>query len=380
MVDDDFHAGVEKILEHDGPFSCIASSIGLDPAFDFQNSNLRGVDFSYSDLRGYNFYGSDLSDALGIDVVVDDTTNFEESTLTGSIFEKRVNVEELFRKKRKVNRVYEILKAGDPYIISNWIADRDKGLAKRLTKDISDEDALLMCQKLLTDEIDLTKRTTLFYHLRKTTKDSAELRSVVSDFLAFHLDNVQVVRSFVKVAGDLFAGDRFISNAILSLCQHNDPTVRTVAFIAISGTETFIRHADRISALFLAPKNEVIRKQILAETATSLSFRHVLSINEAGDTRDVDLSSVLDFPDLLKRNSVRSVLHGQRHRRVGLGIREVFQRQQEVLAVAPFFSKMIKAQQVKWLETAIGRVQGTDDSLSQKIDSIVNNAYKGRFR
>ena len=368
LLTDDFHDGIDRILKFEGCFSDMVYALGLDPKFDFRDSNLRNVDFSYADLRGFNFTGSDLSNTTGMDVLLDSTTIFTGATLVGSIFEKRVQEDKLLASNKKAGQIYKLLKA--------WISDRNEGLAKRYRHAVTEQEAVVLCKKLITDKIDLTKRTTLFYHLRKLTADSGELRSVVSDFLAFHLDDPQVVRTFVKVTGDLFSNDDYIAGTILKLCQHQSADVRTVAFSAVSKTDLFVERYKEVEVLFSSKTNELIRKNLLLQTALRLGRSNVLAINTAGENRLVDYEHILDQHEFFDEDVCNRIRIGQSARKSQQSIREIIQRQQEVLAAAPVFSKILEIKEAPWLQAARRRSRGEYNSLIRELETKINNAYR----
>lgn len=63
-------------------FDMLARLAGLDPAQDFQHSNLRMVDFRGADLRGFNFTGSDLRFSTKDGrTIIDETTVFDDAEI-----------------------------------------------------------------------------------------------------------------------------------------------------------------------------------------------------------------------------------------------------------------------------------------------------------
>jgi Pentapeptide repeats (8 copies) len=70
----------------DQNFAAQVKYLGLEPATDFQHSDLSLVDFSNCDLRGYNFTGSNLRGCFGINVLWDASTNLTDVDADGSLF------------------------------------------------------------------------------------------------------------------------------------------------------------------------------------------------------------------------------------------------------------------------------------------------------
>ncbi|WP_341234925.1 pentapeptide repeat-containing protein [uncultured Sulfitobacter sp.] len=374
--DKEVRSALQKITSLDEDFAAIADAIGLEKEHDFQQSNLRKVDFSYSDLRGFNFAGADLTHSYGVDILIDETTTFVGATLAGSVFEKRVKEKNFFRSHGKAARLYELLKSGDTYDVSQWISSRSGYLGAMQLKDLSEDDAAVLCQKLITDEIDLTKRTTLFYHLKDFTHSKHELYSIVSDFVAFHLDNPSVIRSFVKVAGDLLSKDPFVAKTILKLCTHRDDSVRGVAFSAVSHTPLFVRNFQGVCKLFFGEQNKHIRKKFILETAAKLSNPHVLSVNIVGESRNADTEHVLDFDEMLKEAGITKVRDSQKHRLSQQSSREILERQQEVLVVTPVIGKILELQGVEWLDDAKTRSNAQYDDFYQYLATKIDHGFK----
>jgi uncharacterized protein YjbI with pentapeptide repeats len=69
----------------------------LDLKLDFQGVDLSYVNFSDCDLRNYDFTGADLRGAFGINIVVDETTNFKDANVDSSCFAHRVKNLRVFR-------------------------------------------------------------------------------------------------------------------------------------------------------------------------------------------------------------------------------------------------------------------------------------------
>ncbi|WP_340264022.1 pentapeptide repeat-containing protein [Sulfitobacter pontiacus] len=374
--DKEVRGALQKITSLDEDFATIADAIGLEKEHDFQQSNLRKVDFSYSDLRGFNFAGADLTQSYGLDILIDETTTFVGATLAGSVFEKQVREQDFFRSHGKAARLYEMLKSGDTYDVSQWISSRSGYLGTMQLKDLSEDDAAVLCQKLITDEIDLTKRTTLFYHLKDFTHSQRELYSIVSDFVAFHLDNPSVIRSFVKVAGDLLSKDPFVAKTILKLCTHRDDSVREVAFSAVSYTPLFVRNFEGVCKLFFADQNRHIRKKFILETAAKLSNSHVLSVNTVGENRNADPENVLDFDEMLRERGIIKVHASQKHRQSQQSSREILERQQEVLVVTPVIGKILERRGVEWVDDAKSRSSARYDDFYRYLATKIDNGFK----
>lgn len=374
--DKEVRSALQKITSLNDDFAKISTAIGLEKEFDFQQGNLRKVDFSYADLRGFNFAGADLSYSYGLDILVDETTNFAGAELTGSVFAKSVREKEFFRSNKSATRIYELLKKGDTYDVSQWISSRSGYLGNRQLKDLSEDDAALICQKLVTDEIDLTKRTTLFYHLRDFTHSQAELQSIVSDFVAFHLDSPSVIRSFVKVAGDLLSREPIVARTILRLCTHRDESVREVAFSAVSNTTLFVRNFEDVCALFFSGRNVGIRKKLILETAIRLGNAHILSVNTAGEARNVVAQDVCDFDDMLNQDRIFEVRASQKNRSSQQSSNDILERQQEVLALSPVISKILERRNVGWLDRARARSDGRYEDFYRFLANKIDHAYR----
>jgi hypothetical protein len=369
-------AALKQILSGDDDFASIANNLNLDKSADFRNSNLSRVDFSYADLRGFDFTGSDLRRSYGLDIEVDETTTFDRCDLAGSIFEKYVGERTFFESTPDASRLYHLLKSGDTYEVSDWIASRSGHLGGAQLKGLDEKSASILCQKLIVDEVDLTKRTTLFYNLRRFTNSEDDMRRVVADFVAFHLNDSSVIRAFIKVAANILSKDEFVAKTLLMLCGHRDERVREAAFGAISTTGLFIRNFRSIYQLFLLDKNTAIRKSYLLETASQLSKDHVLSINTEGKSSEIEASSVLDFGDLLTHESNFLVRASQSKRASQQSSREIMERQQEVLAVAPVFSKILKVQNVNWMDAAQSRTQKRYDDLYRHIAAKIDHGFR----
>jgi len=367
---------LQHIVSSVSDFATTAKNAGLDPSYDFQNSNLTKVDFSYSDLRGFNFSGSDLSYSYGIDILLDDTTTFTGASLLASPFKTVEDERLLFSSSTKIPKIYAMLKSGDPYDVSNWIASRSGSLGKNHLKNLDDSQAAILCRKLVTDNIDLTKRTTLFYHIKDFASSEQEVRSVVADFLAFHLDNPAVVRGFIRVAGDLLSQHPFVAKTILMLCEHRDPSIREIAFNAICSTSVFHKHFGKIREAYFRPENTDLRKREIFEVAWKMGRSHVLAINTEGRHDDISPDNILDYEDIVLEAKVRQVQASQARRNRWQNDTEIVHRQQEVLVSCPLLGKILERRGVNWLDRAKLRASGRFENLHDYLASKIDHGFK----
>ncbi|MCG7572394.1 pentapeptide repeat-containing protein [Phaeobacter sp. CNT1-3] len=365
-----------KLEEADLPFSELVELLGMQKENDFQNSSLTNVDFSNADLRGFNFKGADLRNAHGIDVQIDQTTNLTGALVEGSIFQSLTEERALFEDNASATVVYEALKHGDPYDVSGWISSNGEQLLSKKFKNITKQQSAILCKKLIVDDIDLTKRTTLFYHLDKFTRSNSDLRMVVKNFVAFHLDNPSVIRSFVSVAAQVLSKDEFVSRTILSLCGHKNVDVKEAAFMAIEKTPLFACNIRHICNLFFSQHNAPVRKQIILKTAIKLGGTYVLSVNAEGKTSNLDSTQVLDYHELLNEEIFLKVRASQGKRQNILSNREIELRQKEILANAPVFSTILARQGTDWLQTAIERSQIRKRESQKQLNSKIRNSLR----
>jgi hypothetical protein len=65
------------------------------------------------------------------------------------------------------------------------------------------------------------------------------------------LGDPNIIRSFVRVAGDVLSQDEFVAKTIFSLCGHQNVDVKEAAFSAITKTPLIKRNFRQIRNLFL---------------------------------------------------------------------------------------------------------------------------------
>lgn len=282
-------------------FPQLVQHLGLDPKNDFVFSNLREVDFTASDLRGFDFTGADLRCSYGTDIQIDDTTVLTNADVTGSCFATYKRERDLFASTPGVERMYETLKSGDPYEVSEWIHSCFGGGAKKskILRETKGETAAVLCQKLLTDDIDLTKRTDLIHHLRSITGSKDGLRELLLDIFARHLGNAAVLNKFVVIAGDLYKNDPVISQAFLTLTTARDQGVREIAFRMLSRSRSFAKNLPQLRSRFLSHENLSMRQSLLRSAAIKLGRQAVSAVNLSAKRSDVPLDQILDYNELL---------------------------------------------------------------------------------
>lgn len=299
---EDIEAAFEIVAATSGEFSEACAALRLDPAQDFRFSDLRDADFSMADLRGFDFRGADLRGSYGTNVNFDSSTNFEGADLQGSCFASYYREFVLFKNNPMAARMYRTLLEGDPFEISGWLHDRYRNQRERhsILKKADRETAAILCQKLLADDIDLTKRTDLFYFLRSIASSRTELRELMLSIFARQSENTSLIEKFTTIASSLHGNDPDVRSFIIQLCAAKSPRVRLSAFKASANTGIFMQNFEQMKELFLAQENAGLRKQLILEAAISLGRNHVAAVNRAALLSDVDGKDVLDLSDFFE--------------------------------------------------------------------------------
>ncbi len=284
LVDMEIDSILEKLSNQESSFSNLVRVLKLDSVHDFRYSKLSGVDFSQSDLRGYDFRGADLQDSFGLNVVFDDTTNFDGADVSGSCFASFVREREILRRNPSALRIYDFLRNGDALDVSSWIHSRHGGGRDTFSglEKVDSETASILCRKLLFDDIDITKRTDLLYRLKYICGSSFEVRELLLDVLARHIDNISVVYKVLSLAAKEFRGDFTVFQVMLGLSQDTREQVRKIAFIALSRGKFFNQYFDEIYSSFMAPVNKDIRVGLIRVAAQNLGRSHLEVINSYG--------------------------------------------------------------------------------------------------
>ncbi|WGT48901.1 pentapeptide repeat-containing protein [Thioclava nitratireducens] len=291
----------EKAIGSAYRFADLVTTLDLDKSSDFISSNLREVDFSYADLRNFNFTGADLTGSYGVQILIDDTTILKNADVRDSCFATYKRERDLFTKNNRARLAYDALKFGDTYEVSSWVHTRlsDESFKNPLLKDISRDAAIILCQKLLTDEIDLTKRTDLFLNLDNIVRSNSEVRELLLGIMARQIENLPVMRKFIKIAARRYSQDPLIGRALNLLSKAENKNLRETLFTNISGTRFFYQNFPTLRSEFLREENLLIRQQILKSAALSLSRSHLSAINMDASLSDVFTSDILDVGDLL---------------------------------------------------------------------------------
>lgn len=300
---------IETIVDTSGDFSLLVKVLSLDKTSDFRFSNLNGVDFSNADLRGFNFKGADLRNSFGIDVKIDDTTILDNADLRGSCFAALYREMELFRTNPKASQMYNTLQQGSPFEVSSWIhAKYGHGKSQSsILKNADAETASILCQRLMMDDIDLTKRSDLFHYLRNITGNERKLRELILRILATHINNLSVAKKFITIAGQLYSRDPVVAKAIKMLTQAQNEKIREAAFLTLERTKFALEHLIPLQETFLAANNTGIRKRALRRAAINLGRKHLSAINLKALNENVDLEEILDVEQLMDSTTVEQI-------------------------------------------------------------------------
>ncbi len=384
----------EAVASTTGDFGHLVTLLRLDRSQDFVFSNLREVDFSNADLRGFNFTGADLRDCYGTDVIFDDTTILEKADVQGSCFATYKRERELFLSKSDASTMYETLRAGDPYEVSGWIHSRfSDGLDRHpILRKADDDTAAILCQKLLTDEIDLTKRADLFYHLRGITSSPNSLRELLLDVLARHVRNIPVMQKFITIAGGMYSGDRFVGQALFTLTKAQNERIRETAFVTLSRTNFSLANFAQFRSSFMDDNNREIRQRLLMTSAISFDRRSLSVINLNASLSDVPPDNILDYNDLLDEGLAAQIatttrqrarenerrLKGERpsdaNAEVKISVQDVqmvIKRQEEVLCATPVIKLLFAADQPERFQKARARLVSKTVDQNRKVEGRI---------
>jgi uncharacterized protein YjbI with pentapeptide repeats len=381
----------DLVADTTGDFSQLVQLLQLDKSCDFVFSNLSEVDFSNADLRGFNFTGADLRNSYGVDVLIDDTTNLEGADVQGSCFATYKRERELFQKKHDAGAMYEALRSGNPYEFSHWVHARFTG--KRDThpvlRKMDNDTATILCQKLIADEIDLTKRTDLFYNIRNITGSSSEMRELILYLLARHASNTSVINRFLKIAGSAYSNDKIVAQAILTLTNAIDEHVRETAFITISRTNFFLSHFQKIRSAFMLAENKNVRRRLLNAAAIEQGRPSQRAISLRALSQDVPLDEILDYSELLNEEIAGQIAAATMKREwdaarlIGDGkttssdfpagssanyLRFVLEKQEEVLCATPVIKIFFALDHPERFKRARARLTRNKSQLEQFLE------------
>lgn len=363
LVDDllassNFRTKIEKVEACEANFSLLTSTLGLDKTKDFRFSNLRNIDITDTDLRGFDFTGSDLRGAFGSSFIVDDSTILVNAQLAGSIFEAIEKERRLFQTVPTSRRLYDALVSGDPYSTSDWIFNKySDGLPRKYWDGIQKEHAKILCQKLLTEDIDITKRTNLLIMLREFCESPDELLSILMNMFSRHSEDASVVLPFLSAATRLFREDISLIQIITPLCTHANLRIRLAALVAMSHTKMSASEFKAFSNLVFDETNVSLRKQVLRNAALKLGRAHALAINTSGATEEIRLSAVLDFSLLLEERYIEKVRLSQKWRSSVQTMEEIREKQQEVMVASALFDTVLRRRALSWYIKAKNRLR-----------------------
>lgn len=297
--------GIDSVLgevsRQDSTFSNLVSFLQLDSERDFRYSNLIGVDFSESDLRGYDFRGADLRSSYGLNIIFDDTTNFDDADVSDSCFASFVRERQIFKRNPDALKIYDFLKTGDSLDVSSWIHSRHGGgrdMFSGLT-EVDSETASILCRKLLFDDIDITKRTDLLYRLKNICETLVEMRELMLDMLARHIENISVVFKVISIVAKEFKSDFTVFQVMLSLSRDTREQVRKIAFIALSRGKFFNQYFEEIRSSFMAPVNKSIRVSLIRAAAQHLGREYLEAISHKGSRDETSFGETFDYEEML---------------------------------------------------------------------------------
>ncbi len=296
---------LEKILEQDFNFNSVTSELGLDPETDFQHSNLSGVDFSGSDLRWHNFFGADLTGAFGVDVLFDSTTLLVNADLERSLFSKWVREAKVFQSNNSAERLYRLMKGADYEEITKWLSGRflnGEDNHRRL-KYLSLFESKILSQKLITDDIDLSKRTSLMYYLKDLSSSENDYVELVLDITARHSENEELVKALINSEGVLQRNDEVINECFCRLSVSGGEKVRWMALKALVRSNISITNPKFLQDQFFSHVNYKNRRREIYSAAATLGKKYLSVITSELNDDDISETSSFDWLELIDGKS-----------------------------------------------------------------------------
>lgn len=182
-------------------FTQLCTLANLDPSIDFINSNLEGVNFDFCDLQGYNFTGANLKNTTGIGVRWNSSTIFKDAIINNSIFEFRVNLDNVVESNEKWKSEIQRMKKASIYEISNWGENN-----KFLIKNTPEMTAVAM--KLFFELEDPSARSEFLYVLRWAHNDPSIYRNFLFQIVSDLRESKNIILSAINLISRVYYYDK----------------------------------------------------------------------------------------------------------------------------------------------------------------------------
>lgn len=201
-------------------FNMRCDFLGLNGTKDFMYADLSGVDFSDSDLRNFNFTGSDLRGSYGTNTIIDESTVFRNSDVSGSSFEFKVQMATWIKDdplmKLDLSRVDREDDADQLVYVHNLARRSDLNTRRR---------GLRLAKILFTSAPGLVARNNMLYCIRAYSSGDLENKAFIIHLLSSSI-NSELLKSALTIAGRIYGGDQVIRNLLTKYVYYPDALVR----------------------------------------------------------------------------------------------------------------------------------------------------------
>lgn len=235
-------------------FELLVKFANLDKTKDFIESDLSGVDFSNSDIRGYNFSKADLSNCFGVNMLYDETTNFDGAKLNESIFKFPQEKKVFFRNNRDLSDIYN-------RIINEHWANGSMWFFNKLSEKNNYKEKYIEFSKYIYEDIkDLTFKNNILYGLNNVIEKNDYYKYFLLNQIYMNKNDTRSIRVILQHLFKFFSDDPLTKNMIIALCRHHDPEYRMLSIKYVTTQKYLKEYEETIKKAINDEDNEIVRR------------------------------------------------------------------------------------------------------------------------
>lgn len=278
---------IRRLLDFDETnFVQQAKICELDPATDFQNSDLANVDFSNCDLRGFNFSGADLRGSFGINMTWETGDPVLDGADTSdSLFTHELQQQLYFREHPDdmslVRRLSTDYWANTIAVVDDLLQSKNDPIRSARISH-----AVFAAHK------DNSVRTNILYLMR--SKSASDHKHFIYDLLSKNWDNpaqaISCLHILIAFYGD--SGQPF--NWLLKYLKHPDDKVQQIAFFGLLKSPKFKSALEEIKNYAINCHDRVRRRAFVGRAAKLLGPDTEAALYNYKEGNYLDFRTTLD--------------------------------------------------------------------------------------
>lgn len=358
-TDDLFPPHIAQLARHilaceDTNFVNLAKLSEADPKTDFRHLNLSFVDFSNCDLSDFDFTGADLRGAYGTNVKwVIGSPILDKADTSDSLFSHALSQHQYFSDHPDDLEMTQRL-SGD------YWANTVLQVERLLQQDQGNGSGMKIARAVFDNSKDPSVRTNVLLFMNIVIDNSNEHKAFIYNTLSRYSNDVSVTLSGIRALSAFYASHKDTFNWLIKFLSHENPLVRSAAFVGITSSNKFMDGIAEITTYILHCNDHSHRRSFLGRAAGSLGRQYQHAVYNWSAKR------YFDFGETISEDIVRAWDDRDFHE---------FRMQNYKLKLE-IATKVYRARRIARI-VRVGKTFGVSFKFDEKIKAEISKATSG---